>query len=394
MRSLNRELTKEYWIARERVPDIVAIESDPLKHLRTDNGDVRNAATRAALYWKNRRRYLGRNDRWLLPMAQTGTGALSKEDIQVLRSGYMVVVTLHSGQQVLMIDPSRLGGRDPGESRERCIYYLCTNEINERSARSGIEIIFLLTGYGLASERHTEMINVLYTGMPTKVRHLTIVQSIEEGRNELLDFLAFTLERTYAMFTPTSVTTVKVDSRKTVLDALERRGIGERYLPKQLGGDFDYSLLSEWIQTRLVVENAMWASLSQKNALPATFRHSSKGNNTDSRVFKKGLGGSKLKIGRDWPRPCIASMFWRDIERKQRESSSSSLSSSSLHSSSHSTRRSSRKSKKHRGSSLAEIFRDDKQQRYQKNEQNNNHDDEQKLHEILFNALNDAVPSL
>lgn len=377
MRRLDRELTKEYWLARERVPDIVAIESDPLKYLRTDNGQVRNAATRVALYWKHRRRYFG-PDRWLLPMTQTGTGCLSREDIHVLRSGYIVIVTLHSGQQVCMMDPSRLGGQDPGESRERCIFYLCTNEVNERSARSGLEIIFLLTKYGFASEgRHTEMIDVLYTGMPTKVRHLTIVQSIEEGRNELLDFLSFRLEKTYTIFTPTKVSVVKVDSRQTVLEALGRRGIHERYLPKQLGGDYDYSQLSEWVQTRLVVENAMWASLSHRKALPASFRQQGKQHHrfgkqgNDTRVVKKASGTSRLKMEREWSRPCITSMFWRDIELKQEESSNQS-----------SPRRRSRRSKRN-AAPLPEILLD-KKERCQDL-------DNQRLEEILLDALNDSV---
>uniref|UniRef100_A0A7S3LC56 CRAL-TRIO domain-containing protein n=1 Tax=Amphora coffeiformis TaxID=265554 RepID=A0A7S3LC56_9STRA len=272
IRSLDRELTKEYLLARKLVPDIVAIESDPLKHLRAEDGHIRKAATRAALYWKKRRYYFG-EDRWLRPMTQTeGTGALSIEDIEVLRSGYIVIVTLHSGLQVAMIDPSRLGGKDPAEARERCIFYLCTNEIKGRSARYGLEVIFLLTPYGFASERHTEMIDVLYQAMPTKVRHLTILQSIQEGRKELLDFLAFRLEKTFEMFTSTPVTVVRVDSRQTVINALERRGIHWRYLPKQLGGDYDYLQLSEWVQTRLVVENAMGAALPPRNDIPASFR--------------------------------------------------------------------------------------------------------------------------
>ena len=302
-------------LASELVPDIVAVESDPLKHLRAEDGDVRKAATRAALYWKKRRHYFG-EDRWLRPMTQTeGTGALSLEDIHVLRSGYIVIVTLHSGLQVAMIDPSRLGGKDPAEARERCIFYLCTNEIKERSARYGLEVIFLLTPYGFASERHTEMIDVLYGAMPTKVRHLTILQSMQEGRQELLDFLAFRMEKTFAIFTPTPVTVVRVDSRQTVVNALERRGIHWRYLPKQLGGDYDYSQLSEWVQTRLVVENAMGAALPQRNAIPSSFRKLSRKHPS----FKTSSSHSLIKPERSYSPHSVTSILWSNVERKRKE---------------------------------------------------------------------------
>lgn len=318
MRILDPELTKEYRLARECVPDIVAIESDPLKHLRAEDGHASKAATRAALYWKKRRHYFG-EDRWLLPMTQTeGTGALSLEDIQVLRSGYIVIVTLHSGQQVAMIDPSRLCGRDPGESRERCMFYLCTNEIKERSLRYGMEMIFLLTAYGFASERQTELIDVLYNALPTKVRHLTILQSVQEGRKELLDFLAFRLEKTFEFFTPTKVTVVRVESRQVVLDALERRGIHRQYLPKQLGGDYDYSQLSEWVQTRLVVENAMGAALPKRNALPRSFRSKSRRSNSFS--LKKPGSSAHMKLSPRGASPdCVTSILWSDFQRKRKD---------------------------------------------------------------------------
>lgn len=265
MQKLDSSLTEDYWYAQTRVPTIVAIESDPRKFMLTENGYMQKAAIRAATYWKQRKQYFG--DRWLLPMTQTGSGALSKTDIEVLRKGYIVIVTLLSGLQVAMVDPSRLEGRDPQEARERCIFYLTTVEANERSFRSGLEIMFLLSSYGLASERQLELTNMLYTALPTKIGHISIFQRNSEGRRELLDFLAFRLEMTYAMYSSTQVSVVSVGSRQDVLAALEARGIHRRYVPRQLGGDYDYSQLSGWVQKRLIVENAMGAALPHNRRL-------------------------------------------------------------------------------------------------------------------------------
>jgi hypothetical protein len=82
---LDDNLKRCYNTARETVPDLVTTETDPRKFLQVSNGNVQKAAETIAFYWMYREHCFG--ERWLLPMTQTGTGCLSREDIEGLRSG-------------------------------------------------------------------------------------------------------------------------------------------------------------------------------------------------------------------------------------------------------------------------------------------------------------------
>ena len=79
-------------------------ESSIEQFICAENGNIERAAIRLANYWKARKQVF--KDRWLLPLTQTGGGALSAEDIALLRSGYLVIVCRPSGGTVALIDES------------------------------------------------------------------------------------------------------------------------------------------------------------------------------------------------------------------------------------------------------------------------------------------------
>ena len=87
---LDPALTTEYHRALEVIPEIVRKESRIEDFLRITKNNPQQAATRLAKYWKTRKEIFG--ERWLLPMTQSGSGALSQEDINILRSGFCKVV--------------------------------------------------------------------------------------------------------------------------------------------------------------------------------------------------------------------------------------------------------------------------------------------------------------
>eukprot|EP00977_Amphora_coffeiformis_P025813 scaffold22361_cov184-Amphora_coffeaeformis.AAC.1 len=177
------DVKKYYYIARETIPgklaraykvltndldpltipimfimytaELVATETDPHKFLLAASGDVKSAAERLATYWMNRHYFFG--DRWLLPMTQTGTGCLSREDVENLRSGYITLVTLEDGRQLYVTDATRLENQVGFGVRERLSYYFATAGLNERSHREGVDSAILVGPRGLANdERFTE----------------------------------------------------------------------------------------------------------------------------------------------------------------------------------------------------------------------------------------------
>ena len=121
--TLDKDLTKEYYNALEIVPEIVTEETKFVDFLRTEDYVPLLATQRIARFWKVRKKLFG--ERWLLKLSQTGTGCLSMEDVQVLRTGYFSVCKSEQLGMVWLMDYSRL---PPGARyfQPNVIYYMGT----------------------------------------------------------------------------------------------------------------------------------------------------------------------------------------------------------------------------------------------------------------------------
>jgi len=110
-----------YQEALTRSPHLVAVESPPKRYLQIER-DPMDAARRLCAYWRQRKACFG--TRAFLPMVQTGTGALSPEDVEMLGSGFgMLLPPDRYGRTVLLHDRVRLNSLN-ADQRLRCIFYL------------------------------------------------------------------------------------------------------------------------------------------------------------------------------------------------------------------------------------------------------------------------------
>lgn len=116
------EADKEaYQEALLKSPHLIALES-PLRRYWQLESDPREAARRLCAYWHQRKLCFG--SRACLPMVQTGKGTMSPEDVELLASGFcMLLPPDRHGRVVLLHDRSRLTNLD-AERRIRCIFYL------------------------------------------------------------------------------------------------------------------------------------------------------------------------------------------------------------------------------------------------------------------------------
>ena len=90
MASIPDEDKAAYVEAVRQTPNLVEAESNPDLYLEYDSYDPWKAALRVANYWKTRVEIFG--DRAFLPLTITGDGAMSSEDIKVLRTGFFMVL--------------------------------------------------------------------------------------------------------------------------------------------------------------------------------------------------------------------------------------------------------------------------------------------------------------
>lgn len=82
----------EYNMALQLAPQLVLVESDPLRFLRFEHYDAAKAARGIARYWKIRKEIFG--ERWILPLLVSTTpgddnrnSALSPRVMEALKTG-------------------------------------------------------------------------------------------------------------------------------------------------------------------------------------------------------------------------------------------------------------------------------------------------------------------
>ena len=144
MQGLEKDVRREFDQAIQSAPELVSRETQFIDFLKTDFFDASKAALRLARYWKFRKQLF--EERWLLPMDQTGRGAMSPDDIFALRSGY-VVVHLRPQQQggaILLVDMARLPVPG-GDVTRRCLMYLATIFAHAFSQPEGVTVVYAIS---------------------------------------------------------------------------------------------------------------------------------------------------------------------------------------------------------------------------------------------------------
>ena len=193
-------------------------------------------------------------------MNQTGRGALSMEDIEYVRSGFLFALERRPNKGVVvLIDESRLP-RDPGNSLTRIIFYMkVLNSYENPIQGTYLNVVTSNTRPKISMD--PEPYKTFLEALPVRVppKHI-VAQSYEEGKKELVDFNGFRVFRSEQLKSRRPVHHIAGDSMRSTLDLLEMEGLDRRDIPRCLGGDFDYKQVHRWIRQRLSVEDIMAAA--------------------------------------------------------------------------------------------------------------------------------------
>lgn len=281
LQSLDKDMRRDYDTAQEIAPVLVDQESRIQDFVKRENGDIHKAAVRLAKYWKVRKSCFG--ERWLLPLHQTSSGALNRDDIQFLRSGFFVTLPIAQDKAVVLYDESKLD-RPPGISILRCTFYYA---VANAAQMHDITFMHVVTG----NKRPPLVLdpsrwNIILSALPMKVSKIVVVQAPIEEKKEIIDFMAFQLQRSTAYKSRMTPDTVAAHSVLATRQSLwQNYGIPMHCLPHCLGGTFGPDNFQEWIRVRLSRENAMAAAPLQ------CYRSSSVAqvNNTTSIVVRGSL---------------------------------------------------------------------------------------------------------
>jgi hypothetical protein len=272
LQSIPRRERKKYIEAIERVPYLVATESNPIVFLRCEKFNATAAAHRLTKYWDARCEIFG--DRAFLPMVQTGTGALSRDDMVVLKTGSVVVLPNHElGRVVIYLDRSKLldQSKHSSDSRLRCIFYVLS--VVSESAKSQTDG-FIMLGV-VATPRCSDPVDmdvarktavVLKEVMPTRMgtNHLLVCPSKAKEGNLLHLLIANAVSVMQENFV------FHFDGDSTIiLSDMQRHGFMEGDLPPTFGGSWKFTAFAEWQKKRRRYERKRLTSQSSESNEPA-----------------------------------------------------------------------------------------------------------------------------
>jgi hypothetical protein len=258
--ALDRAERREYDEAIAQAPlNLVRQEAPVEDFLWTENYHTDRAALRLARYWKARKHVFGA-DRWLLPLVQTGHGALGTEEIELLRSGYFVVVVRPENKGIVtLIDKGRLQRTPSVRATIRLCFYLTA--LYAKEIRNGYISILIERGVSrpppLISKDVFAIFNVAMP-IPIWKRKAFVVQACyEPGKESLLNYLTFQLAETLQFNSgrsPTKITGNSIRHTRLLLHQATG-GVEAECLPYCLGGMWGEHMFVEWIRQRLSVES-------------------------------------------------------------------------------------------------------------------------------------------
>jgi hypothetical protein len=246
-------MTRDYHRACEVVPELVQQETNIEQFLRVEQYRVYDTAVRIAKYWSYRKELFG--ERWLLPMTQTGTGALSPTHIEILRSGFVKVVphTRYHGT-LYVVDFTLLPSHVTSNVQLQIYFYLAT------ILACDITILFVIRRGQRPMLAANGQLNYLRQVTPMRISKFMVAQVYEEGSEPLLNYLVYQQQRMTQINFQQQPIVMASNSYQSTLSLLQAHGFDATCLPRELGGTIDPSYFENWVRTRLSIEDIMGAA--------------------------------------------------------------------------------------------------------------------------------------
>lgn len=242
MQHVDEDIRHEYEEALRRAPQLVSEESPFLIFLQTAEYNPQRAAERLAFFWKYRKNWFG--DRWLLPLDQTGDGALSLSDIATLHTGYIIYHPRLNKTPIILIDLSRISHQDT-PTEIRIWYYLlhafCIDERVRLPGEGAIVVHVVTSAPRPAVNLDQQLTRVMAQALPARIQQVMVVQSWQEGRERLIESLAFQQAMVSNHRCGAPPILVSGNSVAEIVQNLKERGVEKECLPSHMGGGFHYS---------------------------------------------------------------------------------------------------------------------------------------------------------
>ena len=261
------ESKSAYLEAMRLAPNVVEQESPLMHYLNRDDYNLHSAALRLVNYWRLRKDVFG--ERAFLPMVQSGRGALTRDDVVVLRSGAIAVLPKdNAGRTVVLEDRSRMVANSDvaKQSMLRSIFYVLTVlSENDDSRNEGIvwlNVAVTPRVVEIWEDAAVKSVEIMEC-FPVRIKaaHLLVCPP-KAGKKQIIDnIVAFMLRLYVERFAGRAIMTTGEDAID-LKSKMEKYGIGEAGLPLALGGSLAYESWTKFLRQQLYKEQARVGSIS------------------------------------------------------------------------------------------------------------------------------------
>lgn len=239
-------------MAVKAVPKLVTTETDPLIFYRCEQGNIWSAAKRLVLHWTLRRQVFG-EERWLRRMDLTGTGAMNADDITLIHTGMFAVASSSvlgekCKQQTLVVNFSRLNGRDPGSSRHRVFMFLMYS-LNAYTQENGLTVLMSLPGSGVrVRSDNGKMLKESHRSQVFWVKNIFLIHDPNDSRQMLVrTFAAMIASIVKKVLDRVVPQMIVAPDRAISRYLLEMHSVDPHLVPEHLGGLWSYEYFDAWL---------------------------------------------------------------------------------------------------------------------------------------------------
>ena len=267
MAKLDPSETAAFVEAQKNAPELILKESDPRRFLALEQNRRMRAVRRLANYWTEKKLIFGK--RAFLPLDQTGEGALSKDNIVVLNSGFLSV--LRNDEQnvpVGLLDCSRAVPQQI-ETALRIMFYvgsiLCEYDVNK-----SLNCRFVLVASVLSLDCGLDkMFYMFEKALPTMIKDIFIVPAPKE--RDKASFISSVAPQIIKQLGPRlgpKAVVIKGDKAETRGAEMVSYGFGQKALPMVAGGEWNSAQFFQWQESRIRIEWGLPLSTVQKACVP------------------------------------------------------------------------------------------------------------------------------
>ncbi len=242
----------DFLAALRVAPDVVAKESDYFRFLRHANFDTKAAADRLVSYWKTRRSFF--RDRAFRPMVMTGDGALTMEDIEVIKSGFIAYAPKDSeGCPVVIFDAS-CRNTNTAEMRMRAAFYHAQCLSEDPTTETQGFVILCIVSVNRYDHTTMEAVSMLVNMFPVKVKAWHTFDSIIDRNSLEQGFLFGFVEVFLHVLNRFNTFLYSTDVMEDIVWELAEHGLTIESIPQCLGGTWTYDIFQQWFIERMRFE--------------------------------------------------------------------------------------------------------------------------------------------